>query len=176
MKDIQITTLNVGRMKGFHKRDKTFRYMRSLKSHIYCIQEHNCAQEDQETWEKQWGGKIIWNHHTAVLLTHSIKPTDFRSSPDDRILQIDLLADNKPTTITNIYAPAYPREQREFFTKFPILQAHPVHIIVGDMNIFPDATIDRSPPGIGNTHLWQHLMAAVPDMADTIRHLEPNEP
>ena len=168
MKNIQITTLNVGRMKDFHKRDNTFKYLRSLKSHVYCIQEHNCAEEDHNTWEKHWGGKIVWSQHVAILLTRSIRPTGSRCISQDRILQIDLLGNNKPITITNIYAPAYRPEQRTFYTNFPTLQAHPIHFIAGDLNIIPNPAIDRSPPGTGNFPLWQHLMRLLPHITDTV--------
>ena len=176
MKNIQITTLNVGRMKDFHKRDNTFKYLRTLKSHIYCIQEHNCAEEDQSAWEKHWGGKIIWSQHAAILLTRAIKPSGSRSISQGRILQIDLLITNKPITITNIYAPAYQPEKRPFYTNFPTLQAHPIHIIAGDLNIIPNAAIDRSPPGIGNSPLWQLLLGTLPNITDTVRHFEPDKP
>ena len=158
MKNISIITLNVGRMATFAKRDATFRHLRSLRADIICIQEHNCAETDRGAWERHWGAKVLWSRHTATLLSSLFVCTHIRIGGEGRILQTDLsFNDTKNITITNMYVPAQPGERAHFLENFTGLQAHPWHLLVGDLNLFPDAILDRCPEGRERTLLphWQ---------------------
>ena len=173
MKEFMIVSLNVGRMKEYHKRDDTFRFLRSLKAQIICIQEHNCPEEEQTKWEKEWEGKIYWSTYTATLLSSNLCAINIQSSARGRILQTDITIDNTTVTITNIYSPSYTTEKRQFYRDFPDLQVQPFHIVVGDLNIYPDGSLDHTPPGKFSPHLWNMLTASQPGLTDLVRYFNP---
>ena len=175
MTEFSLVSLNVGRMKEYRKRDDTFRYLRSLKAQIICIQEHNCPEEEQSNWEKEWGGKIYWSAHNATLLSKNLSTYNVQTAARGQILQTDITIGNTQLTITNIYGPSYTTEKRLFYRDFPDLQAQPFHVVVGDLNIFPDGMLDHTPPSRSSPQLWNMLTASLPGLIDLVRHFSPDK-
>ena len=130
-------------MKEYRKRDDTFRYLRSLKAQVICIQEHNCPDNEHTNWEKEWGGKIFWSAHNATLLANNLSASNVQTAAEGRILQTDIKLGNTQVTITNIYGPSYATEKRLFYRDFPDLQAQPFYIVVEDLRRYSRSYITR---------------------------------
>ena len=100
--------------------------MRTKHPGISLLQEIHSQEIDVKTWEKEWGGKIIFSHGTtqcrgvAVLLPQNLvekcKISNIERDQNGRTLTIDWEIEGNNFTMFNIYAPTKDqyREQMQF--------------------------------------------------------------
>ena len=68
MPGISVGSYNVNGLGGAtnsEKRSKIFEWLRQKDDEIILLQETHCVPEMEETWQKQWGGKIIFNNGSS---------------------------------------------------------------------------------------------------------------
>ena len=56
-------TLNVRGLRSNVKRKSLFRYLRSNKFDIVCLQETHVTDDVNKQWKKEWGGEILYMYH-----------------------------------------------------------------------------------------------------------------
>ena len=88
----------------------------------------------------------MWAAHTALLWDPGTKMLASRTWAQGCILQGDFEINNITLTVTNIYAPAEEGHRNHFFYALLPLSAKGNHVILGDLNMFPDGKIDKNLP------------------------------
>ena len=120
-------------------------------SDILIMQETHSSQEDEQIWEKEWGGKAFYTHGTttsrgiAVFVTKEMFPRmkNVQCDEEGRIIIIDLMENNCSVTIAAIYAPN--EDKPEFFRKLSemLKGREEKKILIGDFNLTLDVQLDR---------------------------------
>lgn len=151
MDKIRIASLNARGLKNKLKRSNIFNILKQLKLNIICIQEAHINKRDVRIWEKQWGGKIIYNEENdldqreIILISKNFIGSVKVEICQERLLIVSLKNGDDDLTIVNVYAPNEPREKIRFFN---VLQgilgkyADKKMIMTGDFNCVLNAQID----------------------------------
>ena len=61
---LRVGTLNCRGLRNKWKRLALFKSLREKKLDVICLQEAHINQNDSYTWERQWGGKLLYNEGT----------------------------------------------------------------------------------------------------------------
>lgn len=126
----------------------------------------------------------------GLIIRKTIPVTNLRSSPDGRIVSIDVSLDTgNPgesclTRVISVYAPVSPSERAAFFDndEIGILQAYydpnvSEVVVMGDLNDFPDALLDRDSTAVSAIARFWHKLAPFIEEAqlhDVLRTLHPD--
>ena len=144
MGKINLMSVNARGLKNKLKRKCMFTYFKEKRVDIICVQESHITDKDLHVWERQWGGKIIYNEGTErskgelILVSKYFKGDVVLIEKDDRILIVSVKAEDITFFLINIYAPNENSEKLQFFnrlqTKLKADYANTNIILMGDVN------------------------------------------
>ena len=147
---VVIISVNVRGISAPKKRRIIFKECRE-RGQIILLQETHSTPEQENIWQNEWGGKIIYSHGThnsrgvCVLFKKNCDFTLRRKTvdPGGRYIIIEINVDDTILCITNVYAPN--SDTPEFFnTIFNELKDFGENrIIMGDFNLTLSAQLDR---------------------------------
>ena len=141
MTDFKLVSLNVPGLRSIDKRKALFMWLTKQKADIVFLQETYSSIEDENFWNTQWKGKMLFSHgshHSKGTLVLIKQGLDFEQKsvlcdPNGRFIILKAV---------NIYAPNKIHEQEAFFKKIESqldrfdFDPKCKTIIGGDFNIF----------------------------------------
>ena len=144
---LRILTLNVRGLADRDKRQTLFHLLRTWSADIYCLQEVHAPPDASTLWSMEWGGVAHWNKHTAILFPRPLGCTTFDVLYDGRVLSSTFQHRGRTYTIANLYLPAQKTERLRFLddlTQHHSLSFSSYDFLVGDWNMYPDSSRDRT--------------------------------
>ena len=156
--NIIISSFNCNGLRDNKKRKSVFNWLKAKHSGIILLQETHSQDEDEQKWELEWGGKIIFSHGTsqsrgvAVLLPQGLvekcKIKNTEIDENGRIILIDYDIESNNFTLINIYAPTKDqyREQMQFseYLRNFLQEKQGNNLILGgDFNTYLNHTLDK---------------------------------
>ena len=113
---ISIVSFNVRGLRDRVKRRSIFRHLRiNYKQSVIFLQETHSKPKDENSWQCEWAGKILFSHDTghsqsgvAALISPDLKyPVEKITHCDSgRIVGLHILAVPDPFVLIGVYAPA----------------------------------------------------------------------
>ena len=109
----KINSFNVRGLRQQNKRLAIFRFLKTKHGGIHFIQETHSTPSDEEKWQKEWGGQIIFSHGThnskgvAILFPHNsnYSLTSKLVDNEGRFIIARGKLENQDLDLANIYAP-----------------------------------------------------------------------
>lgn len=123
MEKVRIVSLNVRGLKNKLKRQSILQFLKGKKYDIVCIQEAHVTSAEANTWEKQWGGKIIINEGTCrskgemILISKRFTGKVNLEESMDRVQIVSVQLGDVSFIIANVYAPNDSKEKIQFLYK-----------------------------------------------------------
>src|SRR4051794_38999515 len=114
-------------------------------------------------------GKAHWAKHTALLLENGTTATNVTAMCQGHIIQADCTHNDRNIKIINLYVPAVVADRMAFFQKFLTLPLSDLHVVMKDLNTFPDVALDRCPSRQGCPKDWEILFQKKSQLVDIIR-------
>ena len=152
---LKIGTLNVAGLKSPQSQDK-FLILQQNKMDILALQEAHCPENYINSWKNFFYPKIsYWSLYTVFILSSTLIHSNFRIFEDGRIMCIDIIWNDLPTTIFNIYAPNNYLERINFLESLSKIPAHTNTIFIGDFNQVDNPLLDKLPPSTNYTYRWE---------------------
>lgn len=143
---LNLGTLNVAGLLSPSSHDK-FLVLQQKSLDILALQEAHCPNiHTSNSWSQFFYPKLsYWTHYTALIINPILQPTNFRTFFNDRIMCIDIVWDNKPITILNIYAPNIVTDRISLFEKIHTIPRLDSFILLGDFNQIINPYTDKFP-------------------------------
>ena len=151
MDKLTVASLNARGLKNKIKRTALFSYFKEQRYDLVCLQETHITEKDSSTWEKQWGGKILFNvgsnrsRGEVVLVSKHFSGEVQIAMQSDRILVVSVLYGEHELTIANVYAPNDSREKLSFYKKLRELLtdvSEQSFMLCGDFNCVVNNDLD----------------------------------
>ena len=152
MGKISLMTVNARGLKNKFKRKCMFTYFKEKQIDVVCIQESHITKRNIHVWERQWGGKIIYNEGTErrkgeiILVSKKFKGHVTLKEKEDRLLIASVQAEGINFTLINIYAPTDKAEKIQFLqrveNKLKSKYADEKIVLVGDFNTVMNNELD----------------------------------
>ena len=153
MANLKICTYNVRGLRQSKKRRQVFSYLHRSKTDIYLLQETHSVMSDENYWQNEWGGKIVFCHGSSTsrgvcILFH---PTlDFiihRCEPcnNGRLLIIEATVKKKFLTLVCLYGPN--NDDSNFFDSllYKLCDYHWDSLFIGgDFNFVFNLDLDKA--------------------------------
>ena len=143
---LNILTLNVRGFNEKTKRRDIFQWIRHQKASIVVLQEIHGEGANTDTWEKEWGGKIILSKGSnnsrgvAILFTKKLNfqiDSVYKDS-QGRIVIVNGTNDNKGFSLCGVYAPNESVQRKNFFSNLTnIIDEYCIYenlVLAGDFN------------------------------------------
>ena len=155
---IGFNSFNCRGLREIKKRKSIFNWLASKYEGISLLQETHSSIDDEVTWGKDWGGKILFSHGStssrgvAVLIPNKLMSkvniSDVISDENGRILVLNCKIEQNPLLIVNIYAPTKDNQslQLGFLDKVKQLITNEDNhniLIGGDFNTYLDLVLDK---------------------------------
>jgi len=155
---INIVSCNVRGLRKLSKLKALVTALNEHDVHLCCLQETYFTDEYKEKLEHEILGTYTCissygtNHSKGVSIlvrnTDHIKIVNTKCDCDGRIIMLNLMINEKPYTVINLYAPNVDKERRHFFTKLEkwiadFAEEKERCLLVGDYNYTPDPKLDR---------------------------------
>ena len=80
MGKLQLLSINVRGIRNKLKREKIFLWIREQMPDVTLLQETHSTKTDENTWQTEWGGNIIFSHGksnsagTLILFSNNVIP------------------------------------------------------------------------------------------------------
>ena len=154
--NLKLLTLNVQGLAEKTKRTKVFRYLRTQKCDIACLQETHSVRKKEKIWQNEWGGEIFFSHGesnargVAILFSRKISIQNVQTERDDdgRLLYLQFVLNNERFCIVNVYAP---NEDDPTFYAYMLEKVvekqQDYTYVLGDLNVTLDAHKDKKGGG-----------------------------
>lgn len=119
--NISIFSLNVRGLRSKYKRKSLFRYLKSYKYDIICLQETYITESVSEEWKKEWGGELVFSEQTAHsggLIILKRKGLDGELKIEQlkpRTIVASLIINDTECILINAYAPNRVHDKLQFF-------------------------------------------------------------
>ena len=119
---LRLFSVNVRGLRSKLKRKSMFTYFRERKYDIICLQETYLTKDVSEGWEKEWGGKLIYNECTyhssgqVILFRNGVTINEVNIVYNSRrilITKFEMVSNQ--IAVVNMYAPAGSQEKISFF-------------------------------------------------------------
>ena len=125
MTDFKLVSLNVRSLRPINKRKALFMWLTKQKADIVFLQEIYRSIENENFWNTQWKGKMLFSHgshHSKGTLVLIKQGLDFEQKsvlcdPNGRFIILKAVVQDTPVLLVNIYAPNKIHEQEAFFKK-----------------------------------------------------------
>ena len=153
---LQINSLNVRGLNNSKKRQTIFQWFKKSHPGITMLQETHSTETNEKLWKSQWGQDIEFCHGTsqsrgvAILFdkNYDYEILNVQRDFDGRFLLLDILIENQPFVLVNIYAPTKDDINGQLkFLEFVVEKLSEYVdqniIIGGDYNICSDPSIDK---------------------------------
>ena len=108
-----LLSLNVRELNDARKRRTIFTWLHHQSADIIFLQETCSTPEIENMWKNEWGGQFIFSHgirHSRGVaicfkstLNFDIKTV--KTCNDGRLIYLDILIDDSPFKLLNLYAP-----------------------------------------------------------------------
>ena len=156
--NFKILSLNDRGIRDDHKRKSDFAWIEKQKADIIFLQETYSTPEIITNWKFNWRGEMIYSHGSnhsrgVLVLIHQQLQFELKNSTIDdkgRFILLEVLVQQSPFVLLNLYAPTKLRDQSVFFHEIlSVLQTANFNsecriIMVGDLNVHLDAVLDNS--------------------------------
>ena len=151
MDALRIRSINIHGLRNKKRRTKFFRFLKRSNIDITCVQESYITKNDEELWQKEWGGQLFYSPGTThsngqLILVKSKFKYDIKCvKKEDRILAVEIDLLDNVLHIANVYAPIDSEDKRAFFED---LVNHNLNVVTqniifcGDMNCVRDNKLD----------------------------------
>ncbi len=138
------------------KRRTIFHWLKKIHNGIIFLQETHSSTETENTWKKDWGGNIVFNHGTpqsrgvAILFPRAVeyivKSTEVDQNGRALLLDIDIEGENM--VLVNIYAPTKDKENKQiqflsFLRTILLKYADKSILLGGDLNTYLNTMLDK---------------------------------
>lgn len=154
---LNFLSFNVRGLSNLKKRKTIFTFCKKQKCDVIFLQETHSTKNVEETWKKEWGGKIIYSHGASnargamILLRNSLDLEIEKTITDSsgRLVILRCSHEDKPLTLVNVYAPNDVRRSVDFFEKINLMfsregiDENTTIIMGGDFNCPLDPNMDR---------------------------------
>jgi exonuclease III len=144
---LRILTLNVCGLADPDKRSRLFFLLRSWQVDICCLQELRTSPGSYVPWSLEWGGPASWNKHTAILFRRPLGCVTFTDLYEGRVLSATFNHRGRLYKLANLYLPSNKTTRLRFLdtlTAQHSLTFSSYDFLVGDWNMYPDVTRDRT--------------------------------
>ena len=149
---LNIISLNCNGLRNYYKREFIFNMFKILDPDIVLLQETHCDNiRTAKLYDKMWDGKSFWSFGTnnargvGILagksLINHIKSFDL--DIEGRLLSLDVVINDVPVQILNVYAPNDPCDRKDFINNLSNAIHHPHVILGGDFNFVENPTLDK---------------------------------
>ena len=150
---VHIISVNIRGLKNKEKRQIVYNWIKNQKADICFLQETYLDEEVQNLVKREWGMDIIssfgTNHSKGVTIVYSknlqVKIENQSVADDGRRILVNLVIQDTPCTLVNLYAPTNNKERDLFFRKtFFWMKRNVKHYVVigGDFNCVQDKEKD----------------------------------
>ena len=121
-------SVNVRGLRSKFKQKYMFTYFREREYNIICLQETYITKDVSEGWEKEWGGKLIYDDGTshssgqAILFRNGVTINEVSIVYNSRrilITKFEMVSNQ--IAVVNVYAPVGSQEKSLFFFSFLLL-------------------------------------------------------
>ena len=147
-----ISTFNCRGLREATNRAKIFEWMRGRNQDIIFMQETHSTKRDEEVWEREWGGKIVFSHGernargVMILIKKNLELDILDVDKDDsgRVLYVVVKLGSAHMLLVNIYAPN--EDDAGFFdTIFQKISSFEEGntVVGGDFNLVLDTSADK---------------------------------
>ncbi len=122
MSNFKISSLNVNGARDVNKRAQVYELMKLKNIDVMFLQETHSTKENEVEWMKEWEGKIVLSHKTAlsagvaVLFSKTCLPISYEvfEVVQGRLIKIIAKFENVTMELINVYAPVKPMERMLF--------------------------------------------------------------
>ena len=178
----KVLSLNVCGLHDKIKRRAIFNYSRD-HADIICLQETHSSKEDEQAWELEWGGKVIFSHGernargVCILISRkcAVDIVCEMIDPGGRYIIIKVKEAEHSFVLSNIYGPNI--DNPTFFVEVleKTVSEMDERIIIGDFNLVIDPQLDRRGSTHNNTKSMEILKQAMDELLlnDTWRDRNP---
>ena len=112
MTDFKLVSLNVRGLRSLNKRKAILTWLINQKADIVFLQETYSSSEDENFWNTQWKGKMLFSHvsnHSKGTLVLVKQGLDFEQKsvlcdPNGRFIILEAVVQDTPFLFVNIYA------------------------------------------------------------------------
>ena len=110
--DNRLITINGRGLRNKLKRRAIFKYIKTNKIHVSCLQECHILDKDIELWEKEWGGEMFvlpgseYSKGQIILVSKKLNANQYvKEKFGDRILKLSFVLNEEKYSIVNVYGP-----------------------------------------------------------------------
>ena len=151
--EVAICTLNCRGLRDRIKRKKVFKWLEDNHYDIILLQETHSMEQDEKSWENEWGGKVYFSHGARDSRGVMVM---FRPKCDidvisvntgvvgGRVLYVFITMHKTKILLVNIYAPN--EDSPEFFKQVfdEVILSEADHLLIaGDYNLVLDVDMDK---------------------------------
>lgn len=156
--NFKLMSFNVRGLNNQNKRKSIFNFIERKKIDVCFIQESHSSLAEEQNWENQWGGNIIFNHGARnargvmilVRKNFDLKIVNMAKDNQGRLIELNCLIQGSPYKLINIYAPTTEMLRLNFFKNLKLQieredeEDYKSNIILGgDFNLVQDINLDR---------------------------------
>ena len=120
---VKLNSFNCRGLRSNYKRNNVFSWLNKYHYGITLLQETHSVVSDEQIWEKEWKGQIIFSHGSnhsrgvAILIPSKFK-LEFEvisvyKDTEGRILLIECKIENNVIIIINAYSPSKDKHQEQ---------------------------------------------------------------
>ena len=182
---LKLCSLNARGLRNKFKRVSLFKYLKSQKFDVICLQETHVTPNDFDCWQKQWGGQCFFNQGTArskgeaILMSKHFTGEVALIDQSERLQIVSLKQDQLDVTKANVYAPNNTIDKPEFLnTLVEKLENFSYNtILCGDFNTTLNTDLDIL-SGQPHPHIEVESLnnfINIMSLTDVLRHFHPKE-
>ena len=184
MHNISVVTFNARGLRARRKRRAIFRHFHiKYPGSIICLQETHSVKSDEQRWQMEWGGDIVYSHGTEIAMgvaflfprENSYNFGGVVRDDEGRLLIIDIDCNECEVTLAGIYAPSVNNQEVKctFLNELKVkLRDRPKHrmVLCGDFNIKLSARDSSS--NFQHTRASKYLRSILNEYLRVSGHLE----
>ena len=152
--DNRLMTLNGRGLRNTIKRRAIFKFIKTNKINVTCLQECHILDKDIDLWKKEWGGEIFvlpgseYSKGQIILISKKLNANQYVEEKfGDRILKLSFVLNDEKYSIVNVYGPNRDFDKEKFlFDLFDVCADIPndvFYTVAGDFNMYLIELLDN---------------------------------
>ena len=164
--DNRLITINGRGLRNKIKRRAIFKYIKTNKIQVSCLQECHILDKDIELWEKEWGGEMFvlpgseYSKGQIILVSKKLNANQYvEEKIGDRILKLSFVLNDEKFSIVNVYGPNNDFDKKKFLIDlYNVCVQIPndvFYTIAGDYNMYLNELLDNIAGAPHDKHVVQ---------------------
>ena len=164
--DNRLITINGRGLRNKLKRRAIFKYIKTNKIQVSCLQECHILDKDIELWQKEWGGEMFvlpgseYSKGQIILVSKKLNANQYvKEKIGDRILKLSFVLNDEKYSIVNVYGPNSDFDKKKFLIDlYNVCVEIPndvFYTLAGDYNMYLNELLDNIAGAPHDKHVVQ---------------------